>query len=185
MDHIPKRKLSTKGESLYSQLSLPKTASGEEIRKHYRRLVLKYHPDKNPDPEATEKFRQITYAYSILSDENKRAIYDEYGSVGLEFAKNFGDDNVRLKLPWWLRWILLLGCIATCFCCCCCCCCCGKYKYEEPDETAEFKSFEQNALVEYAPKPEDYEVDNDTSNQYGESSNVKVTSNPFFNLGKE
>lgn len=94
---------SAKGESLYAHLTLPKTASPEEIKKHYRRLALKFHPDKNSDPEAVEKFREITYAYSILNDENKRAIYDEYGSIGLAMANQFGDENIRIRLPWWLK----------------------------------------------------------------------------------
>ena len=60
---------------LYKLLELPthKAASQDDIRKAHRRLVLKYHPDANPnDPTATERFKQVQQAYEVLSDENKR-----------------------------------------------------------------------------------------------------------------
>uniref|UniRef100_A0A672K5R6 DnaJ homolog subfamily C member 5-like n=1 Tax=Sinocyclocheilus grahami TaxID=75366 RepID=A0A672K5R6_SINGR len=62
----------------------------------YRKLALKYHPDKNPDnPEAAEKFKEINNANSILTDETKRKIYDEYGSMGLYVSEQFGEDSVK------------------------------------------------------------------------------------------
>ena len=68
---------------------LPKTAP-------HRKLALRHHPDKNPDnPEAAEKFKEINNANSILNDEIKRKIYDEYGSMGLYVAERFGDDSVK------------------------------------------------------------------------------------------
>lgn len=61
-----------------------------------RKLALRHHPDKNPDnPEAAEKFKEINNANSILSDENKRAIYDQYGSMGLYAAEQFGEEGVK------------------------------------------------------------------------------------------
>lgn len=61
-----------------------------------RKLALRHHPDKNPDnPEAAEKFKEINNANSILSDDNKRKIYDEYGSMGLYVAEQFGEDSVK------------------------------------------------------------------------------------------
>lgn len=61
-----------------------------------RKLALRHHPDKNPDnPEAAEKFKEINNANSILSDENKRKIYDEYGSMGLYAAEQFGEEGVK------------------------------------------------------------------------------------------
>uniref|UniRef100_A0A3Q3QBS2 J domain-containing protein n=1 Tax=Monopterus albus TaxID=43700 RepID=A0A3Q3QBS2_MONAL len=61
-----------------------------------RKLALRHHPDKNPDnPEAAEKFKEINNANATLSDENKRKIYDEYGSMGLYIAEQFGDESVK------------------------------------------------------------------------------------------
>ena len=57
---------------------------------------MRHHPDKNPDnPEAAEKFKEINNANAILNDENKRKIYDEYGSMGLYVAEQFGDESVK------------------------------------------------------------------------------------------
>ncbi|KAK6617401.1 hypothetical protein RUM43_014410 [Polyplax serrata] len=93
---MDKRKLSTSGDSLYQILGLPKTAETEEIKRTYRKLALKYHPDKNPNnPEAAEKFKEINRAHSILSDLTKRNIYDNYGSLGLYIAEQFGEENVN------------------------------------------------------------------------------------------
>lgn len=72
-----------------------------------RKLALRYHPDKNPDnPEAAEKFKEINNANSILNDENKRKIYDEYGSMGLYTTEQFGEDGVKyyfLMSRWWFK----------------------------------------------------------------------------------
>ena len=64
----------------YERLEVSKDASGEEIKKAYRRLAMKYHPDRNPgDKEAEAKFKEINEAYEVLKDEQKRAAYDRYG----------------------------------------------------------------------------------------------------------
>jgi len=69
----------------YEILQVSRDATGAEIKKAYRKLALKYHPDKNQgDKEAEEKFKLINEAYGVLSDEEKRAIYDRYGKEGLE-----------------------------------------------------------------------------------------------------
>ncbi|XP_040917203.1 dnaJ homolog subfamily C member 5-like [Toxotes jaculatrix] len=136
------RRLSGAGESLYKVLGLEKGASPEEIKEAYRKLALKYHPDKNPDnPEAAEKFKEINNAHSILSNENIRMIYDKYGSTGLRLTFRYrGNPPYRIPNPksWCcckaLKWCCyLLSCCCFCFyccfyCCCFCCCCfcCGK-----------------------------------------------------------
>lgn len=69
----------------YEVLGVQKGASKDEIKKGYRKLAVQYHPDKNPgNKEAEEKFKEATEAYEVLSDEQKRQIYDQYGFAGLE-----------------------------------------------------------------------------------------------------
>lgn len=68
----------------YQILGVPRNASPEDIRRAYRKLVMKYHPDRNPDPQATEKMKEINEAFAILSDPAKREKYDRYGHKGLE-----------------------------------------------------------------------------------------------------
>lgn len=69
----------------YEILSVGRNASGSEIKKAYRKLAMKYHPDRNPDDgEAEAKFKDCTEAYEVLSDERKRQIYDTYGHDGLK-----------------------------------------------------------------------------------------------------
>ena len=66
----------------YSLLGVSKSASSDEIRKAFRKLAAKYHPDKNPnDPAAEERFKEINEAYTVLSDEEKRKFYDTYGTA--------------------------------------------------------------------------------------------------------
>jgi len=68
----------------YEILGIPRNASKEEIKQAYRKLALKYHPDRNKSPDAEEKFKLISEAYAVLSDDEKRRIYDMYGHDGLE-----------------------------------------------------------------------------------------------------
>ncbi|MBD3788802.1 MAG: molecular chaperone DnaJ [Campylobacterales bacterium] len=69
----------------YEVLEVTKDCSSAELKKSYRKLAMKYHPDRNPDDkEAEEKFKIINEAYQVLSDEEKRSIYDRYGKAGLE-----------------------------------------------------------------------------------------------------
>ncbi|XP_053239933.1 dnaJ homolog subfamily C member 5G isoform X2 [Podarcis raffonei] len=139
----PQRKMSRAGESLYCILGLEKGASSEDIKKAYRKLALKYHPDKNPEnPEAAEKFKEINNANTTLSDENKRRIYDEYGSMGLYVSEQFGEESVKyyfLMSKWWFKPLMVCCSLITCCCCCCCCCfCCGKCRPPEEEEPYKY-----------------------------------------------
>eukprot|EP00033_Pygsuia_biforma_P002116 GCRY01002348.1.p1 GENE.GCRY01002348.1~~GCRY01002348.1.p1 ORF type:complete len:307 (+),score=58.31 GCRY01002348.1:189-1109(+) len=97
-------------KDFYKELELTKSATDAEIKKAYRRLALKHHPDRNNEKsekekaEALEKFKAVGEAYEVLSDKQKRAIYDQYGSDAIEkgysfadgyevFMKFFGTDN--------------------------------------------------------------------------------------------
>ena len=75
------------GKDYYSVLGVDKNATGEEIKKAYRKLALKYHPDRNKgDKEAESKFKETAEAYEVLSDQGKKAKYDRYGEEGLKGA---------------------------------------------------------------------------------------------------
>ncbi|HYG15069.1 MAG TPA: DnaJ domain-containing protein, partial [Bacteroidia bacterium] len=68
----------------YEVLGVGKNASQEEIKKAYRQMAIKYHPDKNPNnPEAEDKFKEAAEAYEVLSDQNKRSQYDQFGHAGM------------------------------------------------------------------------------------------------------
>lgn len=75
----------------YEVLTVSRDATGDQIKSAYRKAALKWHPDRNPEnkKEAEEKFRQCSDAYSVLSDPQKRAIYDRYGHAGLK-SQGFG-----------------------------------------------------------------------------------------------
>ncbi|XP_073035571.1 LOW QUALITY PROTEIN: uncharacterized protein [Primulina eburnea] len=70
----------------YSTLGVPKSASSKDIKAAYRKLARQYHPDVNKEPGATEKFKEISSAYEVLSDDKKRAMYDQYGEAGMRSA---------------------------------------------------------------------------------------------------
>lgn len=87
----------------YKILEVDKSASQDEIKKAYRKLALKWHPDKNPDnmTEADKKFKEISEAYHILSDPEKKKIYDQYGTFdeksipGSKFTSNMDENDAR------------------------------------------------------------------------------------------
>jgi molecular chaperone DnaJ len=73
----------------YKVLDVARSASEADIKKSYRRLAMKFHPDRNPgDTDAEDKFKEAKEAYEILSDAQKRAVYDQYGHAGLEASRN-------------------------------------------------------------------------------------------------
>jgi len=106
----------------YEVLGVAKTASEEELKKAYRRLAMKFHPDRNPDnKEAEEKFKEANEAYEILSNADKRAAYDRHGHAGVDpnmgaggfgggfgggggfsdIFEAFGDIFGGWRWPWW------------------------------------------------------------------------------------
>nr|ACG44842.1 chaperone protein dnaJ [Zea mays] len=70
----------------YATLGVPRAASNKDIKAAYRKLARQYHPDVNKEPGATEKFKEISAAYEVLSDEKKRTLYDQYGEAGVKSA---------------------------------------------------------------------------------------------------
>ena len=85
----------------YEILEVQRSATPEEIKKAYRQKAIKYHPDKNPgDAEAEKRFKEISEAYEVLSDEKKRQIYDRHGKEGL------GPRNAWRRRS---RWLFLYG----------------------------------------------------------------------------
>lgn len=183
-----KRKLSTQGDSLYEVLALPKTATSEEIKKTYRRLALKYHPDKNPNnPEAAEKFKEVNRAHSILNDATKRNIYDNYGSLGLYIAEQFGEENVNayfvVTSTWCKALFFFCGFITGCYCCCCLCCCCnfccGKCKPRPPEDTGDYHTLNRDqgpSSAQHVHTTQPGKMDDGSDDGRGDSS--PVTSQP-------
>lgn len=82
----------------YQVLDVARNAPEADIKKAYRRLAMKYHPDRNPgDKEAEEKFKEAKEAYEILSDAPKRATYDQYGHAGIDAARNGGQGGAGVN----------------------------------------------------------------------------------------
>ncbi|XP_014448580.1 dnaJ homolog subfamily C member 5G [Tupaia chinensis] len=151
MTHVDEaaRRLSKSGTSLYAVLELKKGASPEDVKKSYRRLALKYHPDKNPgDAQAAEIFKEINTAHSVLSDPKKRRIYDRHGSLGIYLYDHFGEEGVRYYFmvhSCWFKTLVILCAVLTCCCCCCCCCfCCGALKPPPDDFNRRYQQDVQN-----------------------------------------
>ena len=86
-------------QDYYEVLGISKSATASEIKKAYRKMAIKYHPDKNPDnKEAEEKFKQAAEAYEVLSDDNKKARYDQYGHAAFEGGQGgFGGGNMNME----------------------------------------------------------------------------------------
>lgn len=77
------------GKDFYKTLGISKTANDDEIKKAYKKLALKYHPDKNKETNAEDRFKEISQAYEVLSDKDKRSNYDRFGEEGIN--SRYGD----------------------------------------------------------------------------------------------
>jgi molecular chaperone DnaJ len=75
----------------YKTLNVPRNASKEDIKRAYRKLALRYHPDRNKSPDAEEKFKEISEAYAVLSDDEKRMQYDQFGHEGISGRYTWDD----------------------------------------------------------------------------------------------
>src|SRR5437773_7554484 len=82
----------------YAVLGVPRTAGDDDIKKAYRKLAMTYHPDRNNgSKDAEERFKEITEAYDVLRDAQKRAVYDRYGEAGLRGGGGGGFHHVDLS----------------------------------------------------------------------------------------
>lgn len=82
----------------YKILGVERTATAEEIKRAYKKVAIKYHPDRNPDnKEAEEKFKQAAEAYEVLHDPDKRARYDQFGKAGVDGTGGFGGQGMDLN----------------------------------------------------------------------------------------
>jgi len=89
------------GKDYYEILGVPKNADDDALKKAYRKQALKWHPDRNPNnkEEATKKFKELAEAYEVLSDKNKRAVYDQFGEEGLKGAPGGGGASGAQGFP--------------------------------------------------------------------------------------
>src|SRR4051794_5282397 len=87
--------VATTKRDYYEVLGVTRKADGEEIKRSYRRLAMKYHPDRNPgDADAELKFKECAEAYEVLSDDSKRHRYDQFGHAGVQGSHDFSHMDV-------------------------------------------------------------------------------------------
>ena len=80
----------TNKRDYYEVLGVARSASLDDIKRAFRKLAMKYHPDRNKEPDAEQKFKEINEAYQVLSDQNKRNLYDQFGFDGPQFGGGQG-----------------------------------------------------------------------------------------------
>jgi molecular chaperone DnaJ len=89
--------MATEKRDYYEVLGIDRSASDDEIKKAFRKLAFKYHPDHNPEDTAHESFKEINEAYETLSDHEKRSVYDRYGHAGAENSYGRGFDGMDIS----------------------------------------------------------------------------------------
>ena len=116
--------MATQTKDYYGTLGVKKTASQDDIRKAFRKLARKYHPDRNPgDKAAEERFKQISQAHDVLSDKDKRAVFDTYGEEGLKAGMAEPGAGGAMGVPERREDEGAgYGCRALCVCVCVCVC---------------------------------------------------------------
>src|SRR5919199_3522779 len=100
--------MATQKRDYYEVLGVSRQASEDEIRRAFRKLAFEYHPDRNPSSDAADKFKEISEAYEVLQDGDKRSAYDRFGHAGVDSSFNGGFGGLRTHL--WL-----VGTFATVF----------------------------------------------------------------------
>ena len=85
--------MATGQRDYYEVLGVPRSADAQEMKKAYRKLAMEYHPDRNPSEDAAAKFKEINQAYEVLSDDQKRQMYDRFGHAGVEGNQSGGFDG--------------------------------------------------------------------------------------------
>ena len=93
----------------YEVLGVSRDASKDEIKRAYRKMAKKYHPDVNKAPDAADKFKEVNEAYEVLSDENKKAAYDRYGHAAFEQGVQVLEDLVARDLADLKIWTLVIS----------------------------------------------------------------------------
>ncbi len=89
----------------YAILGVSKTADASDIKKSFRKLARKYHPDVNPDNKAAEaKFKEVSEAYEVLSDDDKRKKYDQFGQYWQQAGRAGAGEFFWLRWARWIRW---------------------------------------------------------------------------------
>lgn len=153
------RKLSTSGESLYSILGVQKSSTVREIKEAYRKLKLELRSDKNVktvEEGAKKMMNDVNRAHDILSDTEKKGIYDSNGSLGLYLVERFvekdGNAFCVATSGWCVAVLLLCGSVfyglLSCFCCCCCCCDKGCDSWRSsPSQGRDFEDISANITV--------------------------------------
>lgn len=82
--------MATAPRDYYEVLGVERSANEQDLKKAFRKLAMEFHPDRNPSPEAAERFKEINAAYEVLSDADRRAVYDRYGHAGLNGGAGSG-----------------------------------------------------------------------------------------------